>query len=95
MDARDLFLDQHAIVHSAAVGGNKASAAERAFAGLQRRADARPSARGPELAGVAHVPHRPRRGHPRQRGALGPAPGPATTPGGADSGSSGATSASA
>ena len=34
MDARDLFLDQHAVVHSAAVGGNKASAAERAFGGL-------------------------------------------------------------
>jgi hypothetical protein len=34
MDARDLFLDQHSAVHSAAVGGNKASAAERAFAGL-------------------------------------------------------------
>lgn len=34
MDARDLFLDQHTAVHSAAVGGNKASAAERAFAGL-------------------------------------------------------------
>jgi hypothetical protein len=34
MDARELFLDQHAAVHSAAVGGNKMSAAERAFAGL-------------------------------------------------------------
>ncbi len=34
MDARDLFLDQHAAMHSAAVGGNKMSAAERAFAGL-------------------------------------------------------------
>src|SRR6266702_4711640 len=34
MDARDLFLDQHAVMHSAAVGGNKMSAAERAFAGL-------------------------------------------------------------
>ena len=34
MDARDMFLDQHSAVHSAAVGGNKASAAERAFAGL-------------------------------------------------------------
>jgi hypothetical protein len=34
MDARDLFLDQHAAVHSAAVGGNKLSAAERTFAGL-------------------------------------------------------------
>jgi hypothetical protein len=34
MDIRDLFLDQHAAVHSAAVGGNKMSAAERAFAGL-------------------------------------------------------------
>ena len=34
MDIRDLFLDQHAAVHSAAVAGNKMSAAERAFAGL-------------------------------------------------------------
>jgi hypothetical protein len=34
MDVRDLFLDQHAVVHSAAVGGNKMSAAERTFAGL-------------------------------------------------------------
>ena len=34
MEARDLFLDQHGAVHSAAVGGNKASAAERTFAGL-------------------------------------------------------------
>jgi hypothetical protein len=34
LDARDLFLDQHAAMHSAAVGGNKMSAAERAFAGL-------------------------------------------------------------
>jgi len=34
MDARDLFLDQHGAVHSAAVAGNKMSAAERAFGGL-------------------------------------------------------------
>jgi hypothetical protein len=34
MDARDLFLNQHSAVHSAAVGGNKASAAERALGGL-------------------------------------------------------------
>ena len=34
MDARDLFLQQHAAVHSAAVGGNKMSMAERTFAGL-------------------------------------------------------------
>jgi len=34
MDARELFLDQHAGMHSAAVGGNKMSAAERTFAGL-------------------------------------------------------------
>ncbi len=34
MDARDLFLDQHAVMHSATVGGNKMSAAERTFAGL-------------------------------------------------------------
>ena len=34
MDLRDLFLDQHAAMHSAAVGGNKMSAAERTFTGL-------------------------------------------------------------
>ena len=34
MDARDLFLDQHAAMHSVAVGGNKMSAAERTFTGL-------------------------------------------------------------
>jgi uncharacterized damage-inducible protein DinB len=34
MDARDLFLDQHAAVHSVAVGGNKMSATERTYAGL-------------------------------------------------------------
>ena len=34
MDAKDLFLMQHGAVHSAAVGGNKASAAERTFGGL-------------------------------------------------------------
>jgi hypothetical protein len=34
MDAKQLFLDQHAAVHSANVAGNKASAAERAFTGL-------------------------------------------------------------
>jgi hypothetical protein len=34
MDARDLFLDQHAAVHSATVGGNKMSAAERTLGGL-------------------------------------------------------------
>ena len=34
MDARDLFLAQHAAVHSAAVGGNKMSNAERTFGGL-------------------------------------------------------------
>ena len=34
MDARDLFLDQHAVMHSTAVGGNKMSSAERTFAGL-------------------------------------------------------------
>jgi len=34
MDARDLFLNQHSVVHSAAVGGNKGSAAERAFTGM-------------------------------------------------------------
>ena len=32
MDARDLFLDQHAVAHTAAVGGNKMSAAERRWA---------------------------------------------------------------
>ena len=34
MDARDLFLDQHAAMHSAAVGGNAMSVAERTFSGL-------------------------------------------------------------
>lgn len=34
MDARDLFLSQHSAVHSQAVGGNPASAAERTFANL-------------------------------------------------------------
>jgi DinB superfamily len=34
MDVRDLFLEQHAAMHSIAVGGNKLSAAERTFAGL-------------------------------------------------------------
>jgi DinB superfamily len=34
MDARDLFLAQHAAVQSAAVGNNPASAAERTFGGL-------------------------------------------------------------
>ncbi|MGH7347975.1 MAG: DinB family protein, partial [Candidatus Rokuibacteriota bacterium] len=33
MDVRDLFLDQHAAMHSTAVGGNKMSASERAFTG--------------------------------------------------------------
>ena len=34
MDVRDMFLNQHAVMHSAAVGGNKMSVAERTFAGL-------------------------------------------------------------
>jgi DinB superfamily len=34
MDARDLFLDQHAAMHSVTVGGNKMSTAERTFTGL-------------------------------------------------------------
>jgi len=34
MDTRDLFLEQHAAMHTAAVGGNKMSAAERTFGGL-------------------------------------------------------------
>jgi DinB family protein len=34
MDAKDLFLSQHAAVQSLAVGGNPVSAAERAFGGL-------------------------------------------------------------
>ena len=34
MDARDLFLQQHSMVHSVAVGGNKGSAAERNLSGL-------------------------------------------------------------
>jgi len=34
MEARDLFLSQHSIVHSAAVAGNAMSSAERVFGGL-------------------------------------------------------------
>jgi DinB superfamily len=34
MDSRDLFLEQHAAMHSAAVGGNKMSLPERTFTGL-------------------------------------------------------------
>jgi hypothetical protein len=34
MDARDLLIEEHSAVHSAAVGGNKGSLAERTFAGL-------------------------------------------------------------
>jgi len=34
MDVRDMFLDQHSAMHSASVGGNKLSAAERAFGGV-------------------------------------------------------------
>jgi hypothetical protein len=34
MDVRDMFLEQHAAMHSAAVGGNKMSASERTFTGL-------------------------------------------------------------
>src|SRR5712692_513690 len=34
MDIRDLFLSQHAAMHSAAVGGKKMSAAERTFTGV-------------------------------------------------------------
>ena len=34
MDARDLLLEEHSAVHSASVGGNKFSIADRTFAGL-------------------------------------------------------------
>jgi DinB superfamily len=34
MDAKELFLDQHAAVHTAAVAGNKASTAERVLGGV-------------------------------------------------------------
>ena len=34
MDVRDLFLEQHAAMHTEAVGGNRMSAADRVFAGL-------------------------------------------------------------
>ena len=34
MNARELFLQQHSAVHAAAVGGNKASGAERTFGGM-------------------------------------------------------------
>ena len=42
MDARDLFLNQHSGVHSAAVGGNKASGSERAFAVTDEQMRVRP-----------------------------------------------------
>ena len=34
MDARELFLEQHGVVHSAVVGGNPMSSAERILGGL-------------------------------------------------------------
>jgi hypothetical protein len=34
VEIRDLFLEQHAAMHSVAVGGNKMSAAERTFGDL-------------------------------------------------------------
>lgn len=42
MDARELFLEQHAAVHSVAGGGNKASAAERVFGVTDEQMRARP-----------------------------------------------------
>jgi len=42
MDARELFLDQHTAVHSVAVGGNKASAAERVFGVTDEQMRVRP-----------------------------------------------------
>ena len=42
MDARDLFLNQHSGVHSVAVGGNKASGSERAFAVTDEQMRVRP-----------------------------------------------------
>ena len=42
MDARDLFLAQHSGVHSAAVGGNKMSGSERAFAVTDEQMRVRP-----------------------------------------------------
>ena len=39
MDAKDLFLMQHSAVHTVAVGGNKASAAERVLNGLSDEID--------------------------------------------------------
>ena len=60
MDARELFLDQHAAMHSAAVGGNRMSAAERTFAGLtDEQMCVRP--REDLIAGGAHVAHCPSR----------------------------------
>ena len=51
MDARDLFLQQHSIVHSAAVGGNKGSAVERNLAGLSdEQMRVRPLRRRPLVA---------------------------------------------
>jgi len=52
MDARDLFLDQHAAVHTAAVGGHKMSAADRAFAGLT---DEQMRVRPREFHSVGHM----------------------------------------
>ena len=68
MDARDLFLEQHAAVHTAAVGGNKMSAAERTFAGLtdeQMRVRPREDLNSMAWLGAAH---RPRGGHPGRPG---------------------------
>ncbi len=42
MDARELFLEQHTVVHSAAVGGNKMSAAERVFGVTDEQMRVRP-----------------------------------------------------
>src|SRR5262245_40850159 len=42
MDARDLFLAQHSGVHSSAVGGNKMSGSERAFAVTDEQMRVRP-----------------------------------------------------
>jgi hypothetical protein len=61
MDARDLLLDQHAAMHSAAGGGSKMSAAERAFAGLSesRCASARARISTPERADAPRLRPRP------------------------------------
>ena len=62
MDTRDLFLEQHAAVPSAKVGGDHMSAAERTFAGLTDEQCACARRRLSDSMRLAHVAHRPRAG---------------------------------